>query len=259
MTASNPFVSREVAERYAKGRPYHHRRTVERCLTLGPGVPDGLALDVACGTGLSTRAMAELGFEVVGVDLTPSMVAVARQKERLPFVVAGAESLPARSASVALLTVGSGLHWFDAARFYEEAIRVLAPGGWLLVYEHAGVDLNEDEGFSAWISEVYLSRFPSPPTPGPWLAAVDPPEGLAKAASESWVDTVEFSHDELVAYFLTQGNVSNPIDSQALSLDDAHQWLLDETAPFFGSAERRRFLFLVMAELFVAHRARGFL
>lgn len=252
MTASNPFVTPEVAERYAKGRPYHHGRTVERGLALGQGVPDGPALDVACGTGLSTRALAELGVRVVGVDLTPAMVAVAREKEGLPFVVAAAESLPARHRSMALVTVGSGVHWFDAARFYAEAVRVLAPGGTLLVYEHAGVALADDEGFAAWIAEVYLSRFPSPPTPGPWLAAVEPPDGLAKVASESWVDTVEFSHDDLVAYFLTQGNVSNPIDAQELSLKDARQWLVDETAPFFASAARRGFLFLVMAELFVA-------
>lgn len=252
MSASNPFIDPEVAERYAKGRPYHHRRTVARCLTPGPGTSDGPALDVACGTGLSTRALAELGFRVVGIDFTPAMVWVARQREPLPFVVAAAEALPVRDRSMALLTVGSGLHWFDASRFFGEAIRVLAPGGSLLLYEHAGVALADDEGFSAWIGHVYLARFPSPPTPGRWLAPVDPPKGLAKVASESWEDTIEFSHDELVAYLLTQGNVSSPIDRQDISVEEASRWLLTETAPFFMASSRRSFSFLVTADLFVA-------
>ena len=252
MSAANPFIAPEVAERYARGRPYHHRRTVQRCLALSRGSPDGIALDVGCGTGLSTRALAELGFRAVGTDLTPAMVAVAHQTERLPFVVAAAEALPLKDGSVAVLTVGSGLHWFDASTFYAEALRVLALGGVLLVYEHAGVALANDERFSAWIGEVYLARYPSPPTPGRWLAAADPPEGLVKIATESWEDTIAFSHDQLVAYLLTQGNVSNPIDAGEVSVEEARQWLLDQTAPFFSEAFTRDFAFLVMADVFAA-------
>ena len=258
MAASNPFVTREVAERYAQGRPYHHRRTVERGLALGGGTSAGPALDIACGTGLSTRALAELGIRAVGVDLTPAMVAVARQQEGLPFVVAAAEALPVGDGSLALLTVGSGLHWFDGSRFFAEAVRVLAPGGHLLVYEHAGVALADDEHFSAWTGGVYLSRFPSPPTPGRWLGSVDTPERFTKVASESWEDTVEFSHQELVAYLLTQGNVSTPIDAGEVSAEEARQWLLGETAPFFSDSSRRDFSFLVMADVFVSENgARG--
>lgn len=252
MTASNPFDDPEIAERYAKGRPYHHRRTVERCLKLGRALPDGPALDVACGTGLSTRALAELGLPVVGLDLTPSMLDVARRHEALALALAGAESLPVRDASVALVTVGSGLHWFDSSRFYEEVARVLVPDGTLLVYEHAGVGLTNDAAFSAWTTEVYLGRFPSPPTPGAFLSEVAAPPGLAKVASESWADIVDFSHDELVAYLLTQGNVSNPIDAHEVSIDDARRWLLEETAGFFSGSARRSYAFLVKADLLVA-------
>ena len=252
MSTSNPFSASEVAERYARGRPYHHRRTLERGLAFGPSIHDGVALDVACGTGLSTRALAELGFPVVGIDLTPAMVAVAHRQEGLPFALAASEAMPIRDGSVALVTVGSGLHWFDGSRFCAEAARVLVPGGTLLVYEHAGVALADDGQFTAWIGEVYLARYPSPPTPGRWLATVDTPDGFAKVASESWEDTVQFSHDELVAYLLTQGNVSSRIDAQEVSVEEARHWLLDETAAFFLGSSRRGFSFLVMADLFAA-------
>lgn len=179
------------------------------------------------------------------------MVAVARQREGLPFVVAASESLPLRDKSATVLTVSSGLHRFDVSRFYEEALRVLTPGGTLLIYEHAGIAITGDDRFATWIGGVYLARYPSPPTPRPFLATVEAPRGLTKLASESWGDTVALSHDELVAYLLTQGNVSNRIDAGEVSVGDARSWLNTETAPFFAEASTREFSFLVMADVFV--------
>lgn len=40
----------------------------------------GPLLDLACGTGRMALRMAELGYEVTGVDITPEMIAWARQK-----------------------------------------------------------------------------------------------------------------------------------------------------------------------------------
>ena len=155
----NPFGSDGVVGRYGRGRPYHHRRTVAR--VLGDSRP-GRALDVACGTGLSTRALVELGIPAVGVDVVPAMVAAARAAG-LPVAVAAAEALPVRDASVDLVTVSSGVHWFDPARFGAEAARVLRPGGALLLYEHAGADLPGEPAYRDWLRGTYLARHPPPP------------------------------------------------------------------------------------------------
>ena len=189
-------------------------------------LPTGRPLTLPAGPGFRRAHWLSSVFELQASTSRRAMVAVARRREGMPFAVAAAETLPVRDGSIAVVTVGSGLHWFDAARFHAEAVRVLAPGGTLLVYEHAGIAITDDEGFSAWIGQVYLSHYPSPPTPGRFLAAVSAPEGLTKVASEPWEDTVVFSRDELVAYLLTQGNVSNPIDAGEISVEEARQWLL---------------------------------
>ncbi len=45
------------------------------------GVPDGsLVLDLACGTGNITLPLAALGYDMIGVDLSPDMLNAARQK-----------------------------------------------------------------------------------------------------------------------------------------------------------------------------------
>ncbi len=124
MTRPNPFAA--AADRYAEGRPYHHARTLRRALA---GRTPHLAVDVACGTGLSTRGLAELGIAAVGIDVAPAMVARARADTGLPCVVASAEALPVATGAVDLVTVGSGVHWLDQQRFAAEAARVLRQGG----------------------------------------------------------------------------------------------------------------------------------
>ena len=43
-------------------------------------IPKTLCLDVACGTGNISKLLIELGFKVVGVDISQEMIAIARQK-----------------------------------------------------------------------------------------------------------------------------------------------------------------------------------
>src|SRR5437763_16869173 len=54
----------------------------------------GPLLDLACGTGRMALRMAEVGYQVTGVDITPEMIARARQKAAeqglsIELVVAG--------------------------------------------------------------------------------------------------------------------------------------------------------------------------
>jgi len=63
---------------------------------LGPG--DGRCLDLACGTGLPTEAVAGLGWSVVGVDVSADLLEVARARG-LEVVRAPADDLPFEDAS----------------------------------------------------------------------------------------------------------------------------------------------------------------
>ncbi len=45
------------------------------------GLNEGLVLDLACGTGTLTLALASKGYEMLGADLSEDMLSVARQKE----------------------------------------------------------------------------------------------------------------------------------------------------------------------------------
>jgi len=97
-------------------------------------------VDLGCSTGLSTAAVAAAypDAEVVGVDLSPHMLAVARYRaaERAPpratYLHRRAEATGLRGASVDLVTLSLVAHELPAAALgaiVTEAARLLAPGG----------------------------------------------------------------------------------------------------------------------------------
>lgn len=100
----------------------------------------GVLADVGCGPGHVTRLLAEHHSNVIGVDLSPGMIAVARDRApSLDFRVASMLDLPATngewSGIVALYSI-IHLSAFERATACREFARVLAPGGWLLVAFH---------------------------------------------------------------------------------------------------------------------------
>jgi len=100
------------------------------------------ALDLATGTGDIAFALAVRGARVVGLDITPRMIELARAK-RCPahparpaypaFLVGDMIALPFRDASFDLVTTGYGLRNVpDLTASIDEIRRVLRPGGRLL-------------------------------------------------------------------------------------------------------------------------------
>jgi SAM-dependent methyltransferase len=107
-----------------------------RAFLLGHVRAGDRVLDLGCGEGPFTAALAEAGAEPVGVEVAARAVERARSAHPgLDFRhVPIAEPLPFEDASFAAVWVSEVLeHVADTARFLSEVRRVLAPGGVLLV------------------------------------------------------------------------------------------------------------------------------
>ncbi len=59
-----------------------HETAVSCTLRLTGEIAGQHVLDLACGSGLATRALAEAGARVVGVDSSPQMIEIAERRER---------------------------------------------------------------------------------------------------------------------------------------------------------------------------------
>ncbi|MEZ6188244.1 MAG: class I SAM-dependent methyltransferase [Planctomycetota bacterium] len=116
------------AEDYARWRPGYPRAAIDAALA---GLPaPATVVDVGCGTGISTRALADAGAHVLGVEPDPAMLAHAQAAGGGPrYAVGRAERLPLADASCDLVVVAQAFHWFQRDAALQEFQRVLRPGG----------------------------------------------------------------------------------------------------------------------------------
>ena len=249
----NFFAYKSAAERYAKGRPYFHLSIVRRIKErLALNEPVERALDVGCGTGLSTIALREIAGSVVGVDSSAEMIALAPKHAGIEFEIADAEHLPFEDRHFDLVTVSQAIHWFGGPRFLQEARRVTRTKSWLIVYDNyfAG---GENGAFKAWHEESYLARYPSPPRAWAGFSADTEKEGFQLIDEEVLRDTVSFSLDGLINYFVTQSNIIAAVEGGKETIDETRAWLKNNLTPFFAASSTQDFFF--NAPIWYLHRS----
>ncbi len=89
-------------------------------------------LDVAAGTGLSTRAFEALGCNVTAIEPDPAMLKVLKRRSANVTAISGtAESLDIAESTVDLEVLCSAWHWVHVPSATSEAARVLKDGGTL--------------------------------------------------------------------------------------------------------------------------------
>jgi SAM-dependent methyltransferase len=124
-----------------------------------------LVVDVATGTGFTAFALAPYAQEVVGIDITLPMLEAAqrlateRQLTNVRFVQGDAHALPFASSSIDLVACRYSAHHFSQiAHAVQEWVRVLVPGGKLIVADSISPEEPELDGF---LNEIEVLRDPS--------------------------------------------------------------------------------------------------
>jgi len=236
----NLFVHNSAARRYSAARPYFHPLIMRRILSFTGVSRFSLALDVACGTGQSSRALADIVDQVEAIDLSPAMIAEAEPHERVHYHVAPAEAIPFPDHSFELVTVGLAFHWFDQAKFLREAYRVIKASVWLVIYTSGFFgEMAEEPAFSEWAHETYPEKFPTPPRHNTGVA-VDSvePFGFELQNTEKFTHNEMMTAGQLTSYLLTQTNVIAAVENGTVPLEAAANWILGGIQPFFNDETR---------------------
>ncbi len=121
--------------------------------------PGAVLVDVACGGGLLAPHL-DRGYCHIGVDLSPTAVAVAAQ-HGVTAIRGDAAKLPLRDGIAQVVVAGECLeHVPDLPRVVEEICRILAPGGTLIVDTIAATPL------AKFLTVTLAERLPGGPPPG---------------------------------------------------------------------------------------------
>ena len=232
------FVFKRVAEGYSKYRPFYHpliMKKIRECTGLEGKFE--YALDVGCGTGLSTIALQEIAEQVTGTDNSQEMITVARvdNEEKIPYFHAPAERLPFKDQSFDILTICGAINWIDRSQFFPEAKRVLKENGWMIIYDnYITEDMNDNPAYTKWHQEQYLTRYPKPPRDeSPLTMSEFDAHGFHVINDEPYTNDIVFSLDEYIDFIMTQSNVIVAIDTGKEDAASVKIWMHTTLGPLF--------------------------
>ena len=134
----NRFTSR--VETYAKYRPGYPLEIVDLLKSECGLTSDSIVADIGSGTGKSFEMFLANGNVVFGVEPNASMREVAERLFEHPHfhsIDGSAESTTLPDSSVDVIVAGQAFHWFDLSKTREEWVRILKPGGWVVIMWNA--------------------------------------------------------------------------------------------------------------------------
>lgn len=203
-------------------------------------VPPGctVAVDLAAGTGLFTRALADRVADVIAVEPDDRMRAVLAARSPALHAAAGrGEDIPAGDASADAVFVSSAWHWLDPALAVPEIARVLRDGGRL------GVIWTGWDQRSGWVAELGALRRRSrdgergageatPRTRRHREVTLPPGAPFGAAETASFTFTRQLSVEDAVRWLGTySGVITAPAGQRAAGLAGAREVLARQAGP----------------------------
>lgn len=189
------------AEAYLTSAVHANGPDLKRAKTLvADAVPStAQALDIGCGGGHLSFALAEHVSRMVALDPSPGMLAgvsrtaAARGSRQIEARQGSAESLPFADCGFDLVcTRYSAHHWTRLPEAVREAVRVLAPGGYALVIDTLG---HEDPLADTFMQSIELLRDASHVrnrSLSQWRALLRE-SGLEELAHDGWPTRLDFA------------------------------------------------------------------
>ena len=225
------LVFGEAAELYDRARAGYPEQLVDDVLHHTPGAGSfARAVEVGAGTGKATVAFAARGIEIVALEPSAEMAAVARRHcGRFPQVrieVTSFEDWPVEANAFDLVFSAQAWHWVRPDVRYRKAAEALRPGGTLALFWHrtrwSGEALRDE------LEQLYRRLVPELYAQAPGFPGLTPPRGddtlvdeiaasglFEHATPRTYPWSVTFTADSFVELLLTQSKSPSPSPGSA--------------------------------------------
>jgi SAM-dependent methyltransferase len=153
-----------VAELYDRVRPTYPAAVYDDLAELGAIPPGGRVLEIGPGTGKATVELARRGYEVVAVELSPDLAAVARRNlaafPQAEVFTADFEAWVDEPESFDAVVAFTAFHWLDPEVRFARAAGLLREGGALGVVATNHVLPEDGDQFFAEVQADYDAVVP---------------------------------------------------------------------------------------------------
>jgi SAM-dependent methyltransferase len=152
----------QVADDYHAVRPGYPPLLIKDVISLADIPSEGRILEIGCGTGQATIPFAQSGYQMVCLDIGPSLAALAAQNCRayanVEIHVISFEDWPAEPGSFDLVISATAFHWIPPEIGYPKAARALKDTGALAIFgnEHPV----QSDAFFTDSQEIYQKVVP---------------------------------------------------------------------------------------------------
>lgn len=122
-------------DNYARYRPGYPTEIVDLLRSDCGLTKDSVVADIGSGTGKLSELFLKFGCRVFGIEPNKEMREEGEQMNFPNFtsVDATAEATTLPAHSVDFVTAAQAFHWFDHAKCRAEFLRILKPGGWMVI------------------------------------------------------------------------------------------------------------------------------
>lgn len=160
-----------TAQAYARFRPGYPAAVLGHLRAAFHLDGTGRLLDLGCGTGEVARPLHADFEEVVGLDLSPEMIAEARRQgqragiSNIRWLCGPAEEISGELRTFRLVTLGNAFHWMRQDEVLDRAYALLEGGGVAILGHPGGVWSGEDpweravrEVLTRWLGPRRMTR-----------------------------------------------------------------------------------------------------
>lgn len=125
----------EVSKHYVAYRPPIHSKILTQALSHCGDSKFHLGVDIGCGTGLSSQALAKFCTEVLGIEPSAEMLAQTESTESISFIQSTGEHIPIKEGSSDIVTFAGSLSYAKSNALVKELIRVCRSGSIIVAYD----------------------------------------------------------------------------------------------------------------------------
>ena len=131
------FDSHGTSDTYDVFSPATNERLIDIFARLSGLAPGARVADLGCGSGVFTDVLHRRGYRCAGVDLSPTLIEIARANYAgIDFQVGDIEQLPFEDASFDGVLLSGVLHHLpELSRCAAEVFRILRPGGTFVAFD----------------------------------------------------------------------------------------------------------------------------